>query len=216
MTFWNQGTFVRTAHVQEVGVLLKWNNSKSFGKGLPYVCNLLFLTTKFDFQNQSPKCRVDGYKFHSVYYLGSEQQRCWSDCTDQTALLLFAYDINRFCSWHGSYMRKLQRATTLVLLSACIHALERSLIIREIGKVSFLMTCLILLLTFCGNLISSISQKMAEISRTQNWQFTVPFPCACRFLTMIYLGSSQYLFHVLVGFRQWFILAVHSTFSMCL
>ena len=49
--FWNAGTFVRTAPVQEVGVLLKWNISKSLGKGFPYVCNLLFLTTKFYFQN---------------------------------------------------------------------------------------------------------------------------------------------------------------------
>ena len=67
VTFWNKGTFVQTAHVQEVGILLKWNNLKSLGKGLPYVCNLLFLTTKFDFRNQSPKYRVDGYKFCSVY-----------------------------------------------------------------------------------------------------------------------------------------------------
>ena len=67
MTFLNEGTFVRTAPVQEMGVLLKWNNSKSLEKGLSYVWNLLFLTTKFYFQNQSPKCRVDGYKFRSVY-----------------------------------------------------------------------------------------------------------------------------------------------------
>ena len=52
--------------MQEVGVLLKGNNSKSLGKGLPYVCNLLVLTAKFYFQNQSPKCRVDGYKFRLV------------------------------------------------------------------------------------------------------------------------------------------------------
>ena len=26
VTFWNEGTFVRTAPVQDVGVLLKWNN----------------------------------------------------------------------------------------------------------------------------------------------------------------------------------------------
>ena len=31
--------------------------------------NYYFLTTKFYFQNQSPKCRVDGYKFRSVYKL---------------------------------------------------------------------------------------------------------------------------------------------------
>ena len=34
--------------------------------GLPYVCNLLLLTNKFYFQNRSPKCMVDGYKFRSV------------------------------------------------------------------------------------------------------------------------------------------------------
>ena len=47
----------------KVGVLLKWNNSKSLGKGLACVRNLLVLTTKFYFQNQSPKCRVDGLSF---------------------------------------------------------------------------------------------------------------------------------------------------------
>ena len=67
VTCWNEGTFVRTAPVQEVGVLLKWNNLKSFDKWITYVCNLLLLTTKFYLQNQSPKCRVDGYKFRSVY-----------------------------------------------------------------------------------------------------------------------------------------------------
>ena len=61
VTLWNEGTFVRTAPVQDVGVLLKWNNLKSFGKGLTYVCSLLLLTIKFYLQNQSPKCRVDGY-----------------------------------------------------------------------------------------------------------------------------------------------------------
>ena len=66
------GTFVRTAPVQEVSVLLKWKNSKSLGKGLSYVCNLLFLTTEFYFQNQSPKCRVDSYKFRSVYFCPQE------------------------------------------------------------------------------------------------------------------------------------------------
>ena len=66
VTFWNEGTFVRTVPVQDVGVLLKWNNLKSFGKGLTYVCNLLILTIKFYSQNQSLKCRVDGYKFRSV------------------------------------------------------------------------------------------------------------------------------------------------------
>ena len=66
VTFWNEGTFVRTAPVQDVGILLKWNNFKSFGKGLTYVCKLLLLTTKFYLQNQSPKCRVDSYKFRSV------------------------------------------------------------------------------------------------------------------------------------------------------
>ena len=72
MTFWKEGTFVRTAPVQKVGVLFKWNNSKSFGKGLSYVNNLLLLNTKFYLQNQSPKCRVDGYKFRSVYWLTFE------------------------------------------------------------------------------------------------------------------------------------------------
>ena len=52
--------------MQEVGVILKINNSRSLGKP-PYVYNLLLLTTKFYFQNQPPKCRVDGYKFRSVY-----------------------------------------------------------------------------------------------------------------------------------------------------
>ena len=66
VTFWNEGTFVRTAPVQVMGILLKWNNLKSFGKELTYVCNLLLLTTMFYLQNQSPKFRVDGYKFRSV------------------------------------------------------------------------------------------------------------------------------------------------------
>ena len=67
MTFWNEGTFARIGPVQEVGVLLRWNNSKRLDKELPYVCNLLFLATKFNFQYQSPNCRVGGYKFRSVY-----------------------------------------------------------------------------------------------------------------------------------------------------
>ena len=72
VTFWNESTFVQTAPVQDVGVLLKWNNLKNFGKRLTYVCNLLLLTTKFYLQNQSPKCRVDGYKFCSVYVFKKE------------------------------------------------------------------------------------------------------------------------------------------------
>ena len=72
MTFWKEGTFVRTAPVQEVGILFKWNNSKSFGKGLPYVNNLLLLNYKFYLQNQSPKRRVDSHKFRSVYGLTFE------------------------------------------------------------------------------------------------------------------------------------------------
>ena len=64
--FWNEGTFVRTAHMQEVGVLLKWNSLTTLGKGLLYVRNLLHLTIKFYFQNQPPKCMVDGYKFRSL------------------------------------------------------------------------------------------------------------------------------------------------------
>ena len=69
MTFWNEGTFVQTAPVQEVGILLKWNNMKSLGKELPYVCNLILLTTKFYFQNQLRKYKMDGYKFCSLYIL---------------------------------------------------------------------------------------------------------------------------------------------------
>ena len=49
VTSWNEGTFVRTAPVKEVGVL--WNNSKSLGKGLSYVCSLLF----FDHQILFPE-----------------------------------------------------------------------------------------------------------------------------------------------------------------
>ena len=52
--------------MQEVGIILKINNSRSLGKA-PYVYNLLLLTTKFYIQNQPPKCRVDRYKFRSVY-----------------------------------------------------------------------------------------------------------------------------------------------------
>ena len=74
VTFWTEDTFVRTAPVQKVGVILKWNNSKSLDKGLPYVCNLLLMTTKFYFQNQPPNCRVNSYKFRSVYKL-SKQKR---------------------------------------------------------------------------------------------------------------------------------------------
>ena len=37
VTFWNKGTFVRTAPMQEVSVLSKWNNTKSLDKGFPYV-----------------------------------------------------------------------------------------------------------------------------------------------------------------------------------
>ena len=55
--------------MQDVGVLLFEFNLKSFGKGLTYICNLLILTINFYLQNQSPKCRVDGYKFRSVYTL---------------------------------------------------------------------------------------------------------------------------------------------------
>ena len=72
VTFWNEGTLVRTAPVQDVGVLLKSNNSKNLGKGLPYVCNLLLLTNKFYIQNQPPKCRVEGYKFRSVYAINKQ------------------------------------------------------------------------------------------------------------------------------------------------
>ena len=36
-------------------------------------------------------------KYRHLYYLGSEQQRRWSDCADAwSAPLLFAYGINRF------------------------------------------------------------------------------------------------------------------------
>ena len=73
--FLKRGYLCWTASVQEVGVLLKWNNSKCLGKGLSYVCNLLVLTTKFYFQNQSSKCRVEGYKFRSVYIITS---KLWS------------------------------------------------------------------------------------------------------------------------------------------
>ena len=44
--------------------------------GLSYACNLLLLTTKFYFQNQPPKCRVDGYKFRSVYTLSFLETKC--------------------------------------------------------------------------------------------------------------------------------------------
>ena len=64
--FFNEDTFVRTAPLQEVCILLKTNNSMSLGKGLPYKSILLRLTTKFYFQNQPLKYRVDGYKFRSV------------------------------------------------------------------------------------------------------------------------------------------------------
>ena len=46
---------------------IEMNKSKRLGKGHPCICNFLLLTTKFYFQNQPPKCRVDGYKFRSVY-----------------------------------------------------------------------------------------------------------------------------------------------------
>ena len=36
------------------------------------------------------------YKLDVLYHPGSEQQRCWSDCTGWSAPLLFAYGINRF------------------------------------------------------------------------------------------------------------------------
>ena len=60
--FLKQSTFVRTACARSMRPI-----EMKLGKGLPYVCNLLFLTGTFYFQNQSPKCRVDGYKFRSVY-----------------------------------------------------------------------------------------------------------------------------------------------------
>ena len=34
VTFWSEGTFARTALVQEAGVFSKWTNSKSLGKVL--------------------------------------------------------------------------------------------------------------------------------------------------------------------------------------
>ena len=89
LTFLNEGTFVRIAPVQLVGFLLKWNNSNNLDKGLPYVRNLLLLTIKFYFQNQPPKCRVDGYRFRSVYVLCVKSQA-------QSLQSFFLYKVDLF------------------------------------------------------------------------------------------------------------------------
>ena len=43
VTFLNEGTFAWTLPVQEVGILLKWNNSKGLGKGFSYVKTWLWI-----------------------------------------------------------------------------------------------------------------------------------------------------------------------------
>ena len=55
-------------------------------------------------------------KLEMLYHLGSEQQRCWSDCAGWSAPLLFAYGVNRFS--HGVAHLLCKRFTEVLAFSA--------------------------------------------------------------------------------------------------
>ena len=66
MTFWNDGTFTRTSSVQDLPVILKWNNLQSLNKALDLFIEFKFCESNFYFLNGSKNYKVATYNLGSV------------------------------------------------------------------------------------------------------------------------------------------------------
>ena len=66
MTFWNEGTFIRTSAVQDLPVILKLHNLQSLDKALDPFIEFKFCQNDFYFLNGSKNCMVATYNFGSV------------------------------------------------------------------------------------------------------------------------------------------------------
>ena len=67
VTFWNDGTFIRTSFVKGLPVILKWHNLQSLDKALDIYIEFKFSERDFYFLNGSKNCMVATYNFGSVY-----------------------------------------------------------------------------------------------------------------------------------------------------
>ena len=67
VTFLNQGTFSWSVSMQNIPVILKWDNLQSLEKTLDFYIALKFCKSDFHFLNRRKKCKVATFNIVSMY-----------------------------------------------------------------------------------------------------------------------------------------------------